>query len=85
MKTHDCKNCHDTGTIGFWFWKKICPVCNGNPESLKPPKQEVNNPLSINQLLARNDPVDFRDFANQLNGECGLLSKRQFTKNYKPQ
>ena len=26
-----CENCMDNGKVGF-FWRKKCPVCNGNPE-----------------------------------------------------
>lgn len=33
-----CSRCSDTGTVGFWKWKKVCPKCNGNPKSLMPPR-----------------------------------------------
>ncbi len=27
--THTCGHCRGRGTIGFWFWKRPCTLCDG--------------------------------------------------------
>lgn len=27
-----CERCKDIGIVGFWLWKRVCPVCRGYPE-----------------------------------------------------
>jgi hypothetical protein len=29
MRNPVCKKCDDSGTVGFWWWKRLCPECEG--------------------------------------------------------
>lgn len=39
-----CKLCEDRGFVGEWIFKKTCPECRGNPDSLMPPPPKFPPP-----------------------------------------
>lgn len=65
-----CTRCEDAGIVGFWLWKRVCPVCKGYPERYWRLQHSPYSPLKpkhfaeMDQIWAEKETV--RDIVNDL-------------------